>query len=228
MEGMMQAVRERLVALAEPSYAAFSARLIPGCENMLGVRLPLLRKLAKELVKTGGTAYIDQFAEPVYYEETMLLGMTIGAVKISDTERLSMIRAFVPRIGDWSVCDSFCAGLKAVGRAQEFYRPTVEELLRSEEEFPRRCGLVLLLDWYIDAAHIGWVLQKLREFSHSGYYAQMAAAWCGCEAFVRFPEETAAFLRERTLDPVTHKMTIRKICESRRVTEEQKKTLNDA
>ena len=222
MEGIMEQVRARLTALADPGYAAFSAKLIPGCDKLLGVRLPQLRALAKELAKESGRGYIDGFSEPVWFEETMLLGMLIGAVKADDAERMQMMRDFVPRIRNWSVCDSFCASLKAVGKNPEVYLPLVEELLASEEEYRVRCGMVLVLDWYLDEAHIDWALEKLAAFHHPAYYAQMAAAWCGSVAYVRFPEKTYAFLARQTLDGTTHQMNIRKICESRRVTDEQR------
>ena len=222
MEGIMEQVRARLTVLADPGYAAFSAKLIPGCDKLLGVRLPQLRALAKELAKESGRKYIDRFAEPVWFEETMLLGMLTGAVKAEDEERLQMMRDFIPKIHNWSVCDSFCASLKAVGKHPEAYLPLVEELLDSEEEYRVRCGMVLVLDWYLDAAHIDWALEKLAAFRHPAYYAQMAAAWCGSVAYVRFPEKTYAFLARQTLDDWTHRMTIRKICESRRVTDEQR------
>ena len=69
------------------------------------------------------------------------------------------------------------------------------------------------------------VLQKLREFAHPGYYARMAAAWCGSTAYIHFPEKTEAFLREGTLDGFTHNKLIQKVCESRRVNDETRTRL---
>ena len=48
---LVNQIRERLFALSEPEFQKFSAALIPGEERMLGVRLPALRALAKEIAR---------------------------------------------------------------------------------------------------------------------------------------------------------------------------------
>lgn len=211
-------IRAEIQKMAEPAYAAFSSGLLPGTENILGVRLPKLWALAKTLAREGEPALETLFAAaPESFEETMLCGMLVGAVKLPDEKRLWWIERFIPRVDNWSVCDRFCCGLRAVGRNRPFYRPLVEKLLDTGEEYPVRTGLVLMLDWYLVPEEIGWALDRLRAFSHPGYYARMGAAWCGSIAYIHFPCEMEAFLRENTLDPFTHNKTIQKICESRRV-----------
>lgn len=222
----LETVRAELQALAEPDYAAFSARLLPGTGGILGVRLPKLRALAKQLAGEGEPLLeaLDS-ASPESFEETMFYGMLVGAVKMPDEERLYWMERFVPRVENWSVCDSFCVGCKAAGKNRPFYRDFIERLLKSGKEYPVRCGLVLMLDWYLAPEEIDWVLQKLREFDHPGYYARMAAAWCGSTAYIHFPEKTEAFLREGTLDGFTHNKLIQKVCESRRVNDETRTRL---
>lgn len=85
-------VRRELETMAEPAYQKFSSALIPGEANLLGVRLPKLRAIAKRIAKTDiWQEYLA--AEPYYFEETMLQGMLIGAVKLPAEERLSYIKA---------------------------------------------------------------------------------------------------------------------------------------
>ena len=84
--------------------------LLPGIEHVLGVRLPQLRQIAKEVAQGNWQQYLLE--EPYYFEEIMLQGMVIGAIKVEPKERLQYVAAFVPRINSWSVCDSFCSGLK--------------------------------------------------------------------------------------------------------------------
>ena len=166
----LEAVRAELQALAEPDYAAFSAKLLPGTGGILGVRLPKLRALAKQLAGEGEPLLeaLDS-APPESFEETMLYGMLVGAVKMPDEERLYWMERFVPRVENWSVCDSFCVSCKAAGKNRPFYRDFIERLLKSGKEYPVRCGLVLMLDWYLAPEEIDWVLLKLREFDHPGY-----------------------------------------------------------
>jgi hypothetical protein len=46
-------VRIRLYEMADEKFQKFSSALIPGCKNMIGVRIPKLRLLAKEIKRTG-------------------------------------------------------------------------------------------------------------------------------------------------------------------------------
>ena len=97
--------------MVEPEYQKFSAALIPNITNVLGVRLPALRKIAKQLASGDWRTYLET-AEDEYFEEVMLQAMVIGHVQADLDELLKAIETFVPKIDNWSVCDSFCAGLK--------------------------------------------------------------------------------------------------------------------
>ena len=104
-------IREELPRLAEETYRCFSARLLPGVNNVLGVRLPVLRGLAKQAAGEDWRACVA--AEPASFEETMLQGMIIGYAATDIEQTLRLTAAFLPKIDNWSVCDSFCIGLRA-------------------------------------------------------------------------------------------------------------------
>ena len=107
-------IKAELVRLAEPEYAVFSRRLLPGTENVLGVRLPLLRRLARRIAKGDWAAYLDTAGDGSF-EEVMLQGMVIGAICAPPQEVLARTAAFVPKIDNWSVCDSFCPHASGAG-----------------------------------------------------------------------------------------------------------------
>ena len=104
-------IKEKLSVLAESKYQKFSSGLLPGIHNILGVRLPELRKIAKKLAKDDWQGYL-QNASDDSFEEIMLQGITIGYVKSELSDILPYITIFVNKIDNWSVCDSFCSGLK--------------------------------------------------------------------------------------------------------------------
>ncbi len=112
---------------ADPGYRAFSARLLPVGTPLLGVRLPALRRIARELSRGDWRAYLDGAADGSF-EEILLQGMVIGYAEMDMGERQHRTAAFVPKISNWSVCDSFCAGLKAVRKIRipggRFFFPT--------------------------------------------------------------------------------------------------------
>ena len=47
---MREKIRKELEIIAEENYRIFAAKLIPNIDNLLGVRLPKLRKIAKKIV----------------------------------------------------------------------------------------------------------------------------------------------------------------------------------
>ncbi|MGN0469645.1 MAG: DNA alkylation repair protein [Acutalibacteraceae bacterium] len=212
---MKQEIREKLISLAENKYREFSSVLVPNSDNMLGVRLPKLRKLASEIAVTDGISCLD--GDDIYFEETMLRGMVIGALKIDAKKRLELISGFVPLINNWSVCDSFCASLKFIRKNKELMWDFIESYCRSDKEFYRRFGAVIMLDYFVDEEYIEHTLKRLSVIETTEYYSSMAVAWAVSVCYVKFPKETKAFLLSGVLDDDTYNRTIRKICDSYRV-----------
>ena len=227
---MRTEVRAEIAALAEPAYRDFSQKLLPGCGGIQGVRLPALRRLARELARTGGwrdylAEYFAEDGPGRWFEEDMLAGMCIGAAKLPAEEAVSLARRFRPWIGNWSVCDSFCTGFRAVSREREAFWPFVTECLETGEEYGVRLGAVLLLAHYRMPEWADRAVALLAEISHPGYYARMAAAWALSMFYLDFPEKVLPLLEGGALRPEVRRMTIRKICESRRPSPEEKARL---
>lgn len=213
---MNNPIRERLENLADEKYRTFAASLLPGCEYILGVRLPLLRKLAKDIAK-GDWRYYADTTPTVWFEEIMLLGMVTGYAKADVEEKLTRAKGFVPLITNWSLCDSFCTGLTFTrdnkDRVWEFLQPFLE----SGEEYAVRFAVVMLLTYYIDNEFIDRVFIRLNAIKHDGYYVKMAVAWAVSICFIKFPERTTAYLSTCHLDDFTFNKSLQKITESFRV-----------
>ena len=211
-------IKAELVRLAEPEYAVFSRRLLPGTENVLGVRLPLLRRLARRLAKGDWAAYLDTAGDGSF-EEVMLQGMVIGAICAPPQEVLARTAAFVPKIDNWSVCDSFCSGLKLARTHPEPVWEFLQPYFEDPRPFTVRFAVVMLLFYYLDDAHIDRVLSLLDGVRQPDYYARMAVAWAVSIAYVRFPEKTLAYLKTCSLDDFTYNKALQKAVESRCVGE---------
>ncbi len=213
---MDNAIRQQLFAAADASYQTFSASLLPGTDHILGVRLPLLRKMAQQIYRKGDwAAFLAE--QPLYFEETMLQGMVIGHAVKTFVDFRQYVPPFVPKIDNWSVCDSFCNSLHA---AQDFREPLLADLrgyTQSAKEFEVRFGAVMLMDYYVDETYLPQVLSLLEAIRHEGYYAKMAVAWALSVCFAKFPAQTLSFLRSCQLDRDTYQKTLQKILESRRV-----------
>jgi hypothetical protein len=100
-------VRGELQFLAEEGHRKFSENLIPGVDNILGVKTPIIRDLAKKIVKDNPELYIKETTE-IYFEELMLKGLIIGNMKSDINHILELTTFFIPKINNWAVCDSFC------------------------------------------------------------------------------------------------------------------------
>jgi len=218
---MELSIREQLFTLADQDYRDFSASLIPNVRHMLGVRLPELRKLARQIARGDWRTYLKQ-AEDEYFEEVMLQGMVIGYVKADIEEILQYVAEFVPKIDNWSVCDSFCTGLKVTRTNLQRVWVFLQPYLSSDQEYAIRFGVVMLLDYYVEKEYIEEVLQWLDRIQHEGYYVKMAVAWAISVCFVKLPEPTTAYLKHNSLDDFTYNKALQKITESLRVDPETK------
>ena len=108
----MKKIKEELFKLADEKYKEFHSGLCPGTNNIIGIRVPVLRNYAKQLVKEYNIQELLLKIDNQYYEEIMLQGMLIGLMKDEFKEIEKQIEKFVPKIDNWAVCDVFCASLK--------------------------------------------------------------------------------------------------------------------
>ena len=214
-------VRKELELLADEPYRLFHSRLLPGTENILGVRVPRLWKLARRLVKEEGSGYLGRAGDDTY-EEIMLQGMVIGLLKEDTGQMLKRLPAFMAKAENWAHCDIVCSGLKKVKDDRESVLAFLKPYISSEREFEARFAIVLLLDYYIDEDYIDTTLELLQQVVHPGYYVKMAVAWALSVCYVQFPEKTLACMREGPFDDFTYNKALQKITESFRVDKEEK------
>jgi len=218
---MNQTIRRKLLALADEEYRKFQSALIPGEDRLLGVRLPALRELAKEIAKGDWREYLNN-AQDEYYEEIMLQGLVIGYAKAAPEEILKYTARFVPKITNWGVCDSFCTGLKLPKKQPKLVWDFILPYLRSEKEFDIRFAVIMMLAHYITDEYSDEVLSCLDRVRHDGYYVKMGVAWAVSVCYVKYPEKTMAYLKNCSLDDFTFNKSLQKIVESFRVDQESK------
>lgn len=217
-------IKTKILNEAEKDYKKFSASLIPNIDNVLGVRIPALRKIAKEIYAETGTDYLA-CSNTEYMEEVMVQGMIVGLIKDKPEKILEHVENFIPKINNWAVCDIFCGGLKFTNKNKELVWEFIQKYLNSEKEYDKRFGLVMILGYFTDDEYIDKVLNILDNFSHEGYYARMGAAWTLSICYVKQPEKTFEYLKKSKLDKWTFNKGIQKICESLRVDKNTKEIL---
>lgn len=246
---MREDIREKLTDMAETEYQKFSTGLIPGVTNMLGIRLPELRKLAKQIAKENWKEAIAK--EDSYFEERMLRGMVLSYASKDMDEMLPYITAFIPLVDNWSICDSVFMGMTIFQKDRERTWEYIQPYLKSDREFEVRVALIIMMQHLLKCDAVGKKMSRLRVVSLNDlsnecekkglyldrvltaadnvdttqYYASMADSWLIAEAFCCFPYHTYLFLKENHLDDITHNKAIQKIVESHIPTDEVKDLL---
>ncbi len=218
----MQEIINKLFELQDLKYQEFHSALCPGTNNIIGVRVPVLRGLAKEIAKSLDWSEFLRQAKNDYYEEIMLQGMVIGLAKMEIEERFYYLKKFIPKIDNWAVCDVTCAGLKFTNKHLEQVWDFIIPYINSQKEFEVRFGVVMLLDFYITPNYIERVLEIVNQVKHEGYYVKMAIAWAISICYIKFPKETMKLLQNNNFDLFTYNKALQKIIESYRVSEEEK------
>ncbi len=212
-------VLNELYKYADGDYKIFQKKLMPTVpeDKIIGVRMPRLREIAKRL---DGNAFGWE-----YYEEQMLHGLYIGSKKLALEQRLELLDEFVPRIDNWAVCDCVCSSLKFIDKCKPEFLEYLEKYMQSSGEYELRFAAVVLMDYYLDDAHIDFVIDYLISVKSEYYYVNMGVAWALCTAFCKYTNKILAVLESRALSATVQNMTVSKICDSRRISSEAKEYL---
>lgn len=170
---MNKTIQNKLVELSEEKYREFSQKLVTGGMPLVGVRLPVLRKFAKDIVNGKyNTGYEnweeildDKASSDKYFEEVMLRGMLTG---FGTSKEKNIIKAeerldkFVPLVDNWSVCDSFCVSFTITEQYRQEIFDHIQRYLYSDKEFEVRVGLIILLDYFIKVDKTGKKISRKR------------------------------------------------------------------
>jgi 3-methyladenine DNA glycosylase AlkD len=212
-------------SVSDEKYRAFSAKLIPHTDNFIGLPMPVIQGLAKEITKGNWQAYLS-LAGDAMHEELLLQAAVLGYIKIKkdlDLEQmLILIKDFVPKINNWAVCDTFCSGLKFTHKHQKQMYDFLLPYLSAQNEFGLRFAVVMLMQYFIDDDHIDELLQIFDGIEHEGYYLKMAVAWAVSICFIKYRDRTLAYLQKSKMDDFTYNKALQKIIESQRVSKEDK------
>ncbi len=220
-------IRIKIEEMADEKYKEFHTGLCPNSNEIIGVRVPVLRNFAKNIVKNEN---IEEYLENALnnsYEEILLQGMVLGLWKTNIQNFCMYLEKFIPKINSWAVCDVSVAGLKITKKNMEYMWLFLQKYLKSDKEFELRFAIVMMLDFYITEEYIDKVLEILNNVKHKGYYVKMAIAWTIQVAFVKFPEKTFELLENNKIDDWTYNKALQKIIESYRVDEETKKIIKN-
>lgn len=221
MNPLEAAIRARLFALQDLKYRAFQCKLMPTVdpETVIGVRIPELRKLAKELAKLPEIAEFLQTLPHTYYEENNLHGFLIASMRDYD-QTVAALDRFLSYVDNWATCDLI--------RPMVFKKHLPELLeqikvwIDSDHPYTIRFGIEMLMTFYLDGQFQPEYLELVAEVQSEEYYVNMMIAWYFATALAKQYDAVLPYIEQHRLDLWTHNKTIQKAVESYRVTAEQK------
>lgn len=203
------------------NYKEFSSKLIPSSKPILGVRVPILRTIAKKIVKDDPISFLENnnFS---YYELEMLHAMVIGYMKTDILTKIYYADKFIPIINNWSVCDTFCQTFKDTLIYPSEVMKLLKKYLSSKKEFELRVVVVMFLSHYLNDEFVDDVIKIVDTIKHDGYYYKMGAAWLIATIMAKYPSKCFEYLENNNLDDFVINKSIQKMNESFRVSIENK------
>ena len=222
----MQEITAKLFELQDLEYREFHSNLVPtkDPDAIIGVRVPHLRKLAKELIKEMDVTPFLKELPHQYNEENVLHAFFIEAIKDYD-ECLLELNQFLPYVDNWAVCDSMKP--KVFKKHLDELVDEIQGWIESTQTYTIRFGIEMLMNFYLDEKFSAKYLDMVAGVKSEEYYVNMMIAWFFATALAKQWNATIPFIEQKRLGVWTHNKTIQKAKESYRITEDQKKYLAD-
>lgn len=217
-------IKARLESAKDEKNAIFFQKISPTAKNVTGIRVPYIRKLAKEIVKDNGKDFLENYIIDTH-EDFLLYGIVIAYIKAPLEEKFAMLEKYIPQIYDWSGCDIVISSFKF--KENELIRvyDFIMKYRNSCHEYETRFMIVMFLNSFIREEYLDKIKDILETETFDKYYTQMAAAWLISVMFVKYREYTLNYLKHNSLDDFTHNKALQKIRESLRVSKSDKELI---
>lgn len=227
----MKDITNILILLKDEKYQKFNQKLCPDTKkDMLGIRVPVLRKLAQDIVKEDNYDWKSFLHKEntKYFEEVMLQGLIIGYLKLELNEKINFLKNIILKLDSWALTDTIIPTLKIKEKDLKEYWDFILNYIDSNKEFEVRFAIVSMLDYYLIDEYVDEVIDILNNICHEGYYVKMAVAWTLAEIGIKYNQKLMLYLKSKNkLDKFTYNKTLQKMIESYRISEEQKTILRD-
>ena len=213
-------IESYLISQVDQKYRDFTLPLIPNVDGklFLGVRLPVIKKYAKELNDDEKDIFISSLPH-LYHEENVLHALILSNIKDYDVF-IDHVDKFLPYVSNWAVCDSICN--KHLNKHKDKLIKEIYKWLKSKEIYRVRFAVKCLMSYYLDEDFKQEHLKKVAEIKLEDYYVKMMIAWYLATGLAKNYDSFIEAIEERRFDTFTHNKAIQKAVESYRVSDEHK------
>ena len=224
---MNEQIKQKLQTLAESDYKVFNEKIIPTNYEILGIRMPALKKLAATLAADPEVKnYLDN-AEYTTYEHILLYGLVLGQLKKPSLDTVfHYLDPLILKFDNWAHVDTIISGLKIFGKYPDEVLSHFWPLKEHEGEFTKRVFVIILMDYFMSEEYIDATLKHLSEVPQGQYYVDMAIAWALSVGLIKHYDKTLSVLEQRLFSKFVHNKAIQKARESYRIAPETKEDLN--
>ncbi len=224
----LSALRAALFAAQEESYRAFQCSLMPTVPpaTVIGVRTPVLRRMARELAGTPTADVLMATLPHLTFEENQLHAFLIEPIRDFDAA-ITATDAFLPYVDNWATCDQLSPRVFK-GRFPKL-KPHIDRWMADDSPtYTLRFGIGMLMRYGLDEEFHPDHLEAVARpavLAREDFYIRMMIAWFFATALAKQYDAALPYIRDRRLPLWTHRRTIQKACESFRVTDEHKAVL---
>ena len=221
---MKTAVCKKLISLQDLKYRDMQIKIIPNIDpaSIIGVRTPELKKIAKEMSRSGEYRSFIKKLPHDHFEENQLHAFIICEMK-DPAECFDEVEHFLPYVDNWATCDQL---------SPKIFKKNKDELLKhiktwigSDRTYTVRFGVGMLMQHFLDDDYDEKYPKMVAGLRSDEYYINMMIAWYFATALAKQYESVLPYIEENKLDDWTHNKAIQKSLESFRVTDEHKKYL---
>lgn len=206
-----------LKTLRDLEYKKFHSSITKTKLDIIGIRVPLLRNIAKKISKTNLEDYFKLVGN-TYYEEVMIYGLVLSSSDYLDKYLVD----FVNKIDNWAICDSFVSSLKCINKKMGKYWIYANSLIDLENEFSTRVAIVIMMNYYLNDNYIDRVLNIISNIKTDYYYINMAISWLLSVAVINYEDKVISLFKSGKLCKFVQNKAISKINDSYKVNKELK------
>ena len=215
-----------LGTLKDDKFNEFNRKIVLTNYKTLGIKIPILKSIAKEISKTDYKKFISLSNNSNIFEIVLIQSLLIASIKDYDEFEKSVIY-FAPKIDSWAICDTLASSSKIINKNKERSYTLAKNLIDNEKKFTKRLGYIILLDYFVSDEYLTDIFKLIKNEKSEEYYVLMGIAWLLSVCYVKYESNTYAFLKNTKLNDFVLKKTISKINDSFRVSKESKLKVKD-